>query len=164
MDNIIFYFFSGLLLFSAIKTITHRNPILSALYLAVSMVAVAGIFYLLGAHFLAGVQLAVYAGAVIVLFVIVLMLFDLKQEAQLGFFKHPLKIFFPVFLFGIASGVMYITTLSSVRVQEDLEFFSSKSIALKLFTKHLLIFELLGLLLLVIAIGIVALVRLDKDS
>ena len=164
MDNLIFYLFSSLLLFSAFKTVTHKSSVSSALYLAVSMVTTAGLFYLLGAHFLAGVQIAVYAGAVIVLFIMVLMLFDLKSEIKQDIFKNPLRWFFPVFLLGILSGMIYFIALSSHSEKKDLSFFSAKNMALKLFTKHIFLFEMLGFLLLLIAIGIVILVRLDRKD
>ena len=164
MDNFIFYLFSSLLLFSAFKTVTHKNLVFCALYLAVSMMSVAGIFYLLGAHFLAGVQIVVYAGAVIVLFVMVLMLFDLKEEETLNFLDKPFRVAFPFFLLGMISGLIYLATLSTSFIQKDLKLFSTKQMALQLFTKHLLLFEMLGLLLLLVAIGVVILVRLDKES
>ena len=164
MDNLIFYFFSALLLFSAFKTITHKSSVSSALYLAVSMMATAGLFYVLGAHFLAGVQIAVYAGAVIVLFVMVLMLFDLKSEIKQNVFKNPIRWSLPIFLLGILSGTIYFLALSSHSEKKDLSFFSAKNMALKLFTKHIFLFEMLGFLLLLIAVGIVILVRLDRED
>ena len=161
MDNLLFYSFSFLLLFAAFKTISHRNPIYGALYLALTMILLAGIFFLMEAPFLAGLQLIIYAGAVMVLFVMVLMLFDLKKEEVKSFnFSSWL---WPVFLFGLSCGVISLMAFSSFPSNKSTTFFSGVPIALKLFTKYVLVFEIIGLLLLLIAIGVVALSRLDED-
>lgn len=161
MDHFLFYVFSALLIFTALKTITHRNPAYGALYLALSMLLLAGIFFLMGAPFLAGLQLIIYAGAVIVLFVMVLMLFDFKKEAP-GFFTGFSWVW-PVFLLGLCFGIISLMSFSSLPTNTNTSFLSGTQIALRLFTKYILIFEMIGFLLLVIAIGVVALTRLDKD-
>ena len=161
MDIWIFYLFSAFILFTAFKTISHRNPTYAALYLALTMILLAGIFFLMGAPFLAGLQLIIYAGAVMVLFVMVLMLFGFKEETS-HFFKNPVWLL-PVFLFGLLSGVISLMSFSSLAKNQSTKLFSGTQIALKLFTKYVLIFELIGLLLLVIAIGVVVISRLDKD-
>lgn len=161
MDNLLFYIFSLAILWTAFKTISHRNPAYGALYLAMTMILLAGIFFLMGAPFLAGLQLIIYAGAVMVLFVMVLMLFDFKKEVS-GLFKKRSWIL-PVFLFGLVFGLTSLMAFSSLPTNTNTEFFSGAEIALKLFTKYVLIFEIIGLLLLVIAIGVVALSRLDKE-
>ena len=161
MNPFLLYFFSAGLLWTAFKTISHRNPVYSALYLACSMILLAGLFFLMEAPFLAGLQLIIYAGAVIVLFVMVLMLFDFKKESSVFFNKT--SWIWPVFLFGLISGLISLMAFSSLPSNKNTEFLSGARIALKLFTKYVLIFELLGILLLVIAIGVVAINRLDKD-
>ena len=161
MDNFIFYLLSGAMLFSAVRVITHRNPVYSALYLACTLSALAGIFFLLSARFIAGVQLVVYAGAVIVLFVMVLMLFDLKAEKHL-WKVSPLRWGVTAFTAGLTLGVILFEGLFSAATQQNLEFFSAKAIAGLLFTKYVLAFEVLGALLLLIAVGVVALTRLEN--
>ena len=126
------------------------------------MILLAFIFFLMSAPFLAGVQLIIYAGAVIVLFVMVLMLFDLKKES-LSFFNSWAWIW-PVFLFGIFFGLIVLSSFSSVPQKTKTSLLSVKSIALKLFTDYILIFEMIGLLLLVAAIAATALSRLDQDA
>src|SRR3954465_2747842 len=96
MDAIGFYSIAFFLCFFAFKTISSVNPIHSALYLALTMIGLSGVFFQLDAQFIAGVQLIVYAGAVMVLFVMVLMLFDLKTEIRAfsrGLLAGFLKIF-----------------------------------------------------------------------
>ena len=163
MDNWLFWFFSFAMIFCALRTITHRNPVYGALYLAGTMISLAGLFFLLGAFFIAGVQLAVYAGAVIVLFVLVLMLFELKKDEKPLFFSFPVIV--PLFLFGITAGVLFFPMVSFVPGSlKELKFFGVKEMAFKLFTKYLFVFEILGLLLLLIAVGVVTLIRLEKDD
>ena len=163
METFLFYCFSALLLLTAFKTVFCQNPAKGALYLALSMILLAGLFFLLSAPFLAGLQLIIYAGAVMVLFVMVLMLFDLKTEAK-AFFKKKTWLW-PAFLFGMLSGLISLMAFSSFPGQNsNNSFLEGKQIALKIFTEHLLIFEMIGLLLLVIAIGVVVLSRLDKEE
>ena len=161
IDSILLYLFSFLLLLSGFKVISCKNPARGALYLALSMILLAFIFFLLSAPFLAGLQLIIYAGAVMVLFVMVLMLFDLKQESE-TFFKSSFKGLIPLFLFGFLASLISLISFSSLPKNTDTEFLSAKSIALELFTNYALIFELMGLLLLVVAIAVVALSKLDE--
>lgn len=162
MDSILFYLFSGLIVFTAIKTISHKNPAFGALYLALSMILLAGIFFLMGAPFLAGIQLIIYAGAVMVLFVMVLMLFDFKKEVAMEF--KNISWILPALLLGLVFGLISLMAFSSLpSPEEDSAFLSAGELALKLFIEYVLIFEMIGFLLLLIAIGVVAIARLDKD-
>ena len=131
MDLFLFYLFSALILLTALKTVSHCNPAYGALYLALTMVLLAILFFLMGAPFLAGLQLIIYAGAVMVLFVMVLMLFDFKKELSKFFNKS--SWIWPVFLFGILSGVISLTAFSSLPSNKNMEFFSGAHIALKTF-------------------------------
>ena len=162
MDSILLYFFALVLLGSALKTILSKHPAYGALYLASSMISLAGIFFLLGFPFLAGLQLIIYAGAVIVLFVMVVMLFEHKDENK-ALSTHFLHLWSPLFLFGLTGGVIAMMALSVPAKRSSQDYlFSIEDLAMKLFTKYILIFELLGLLLLLVAIGVVILTRLDK--
>src|ERR1700739_3067061 len=85
LQNILFYIFSALTLGCGVLVIANpfsRNPVTSAMFLVLTIISMAGLFVLLHAFFLAAVQLLVYAGAVIVLFLFVIMLLDLKAEAM----------------------------------------------------------------------------------
>ena len=163
MEIFLFYIFSALLLLTAFKTIFCRNPAKGALNLALSMILLAGLFFLMSAPFLAGLQLIIYAGAVMVLFVMVLMLFNLKNELSV-FFNKKVWVW-TVFLFGMCSGLISLMAFSSLPMENpSYSFLEGKQIALKLFSEYLLIFEMIGLLLLVIAIGVVVLSKLDKEE
>ena len=163
MDNLPLYIFSIVLIGSALKTITSRNIAYGALYLTCSMISLAGIFFVLGFPFIAGVQLVIYAGAVTVLFVMVLMLFDFQKEELKGEKSRSFKWGLPMFLFGLISGVIVLMAFSNPSFKKETTEFPLKEIALQVFTKYILIFEILGFLLLIVAIGVVALTRLSRD-
>src|SRR5581483_8947894 len=78
-ETILFYIFGTVAVVSAILVITQRNVVHSAMFLAASLLAVAGIFLTLHAEFLAGVQVIVYVGGILVLFVFVIMLIALNR-------------------------------------------------------------------------------------
>src|ERR1051326_8346529 len=85
MQDILFYIFGALTLgcgFLVVANPFSRNPITSAMFLVLAIASLAGLFVLLQAFFLAAVQVLVYAGAVMVLFLFVIMLLDLKEEVR----------------------------------------------------------------------------------
>src|SRR5213079_210258 len=85
MQAFLFYLFAFLTLLCAFLVVANpfsRNPVTSAMFLVLTIVSMAGLFVLLHAFFLAAVQVLVYAGAVIVLFLFVIMLLDLKEEQR----------------------------------------------------------------------------------
>src|SRR5213083_476594 len=88
MSDTIFYIFASLTLVCGALVIANpfsRNPVTSAMFLVLTIISLAGLFVLLHAFFLAAVQVLVYAGAVMVLFLFVIMLLDLKDEARRKF-------------------------------------------------------------------------------
>ena len=92
---ILFYALAFLIIFFALGVLLSPNPIFSSLYLAGTMITLSAVYYMLQVPFIAAVQLIVYAGAVMILFVMVLMMFDLKNEKQIfakGFFSNLLKL------------------------------------------------------------------------
>lgn len=166
-DVFLFWFLAIVTVVSALSVILMTNPIYSALCLAMTMVSVAAIFVTLQAYFLAGVQLIVYAGAVMVLFVMVLMLFDLKHELQAfsrGRFSGAVKIASIGVLSGLLAGAMYAVHVT-VKPAEAMTPVANPNqaavtpLAEELFLKNVFGFEVLGVLLLVIAVGTVALSR-----
>jgi len=79
MNVVAFWVFSAIALASALLCVTRRNPVASALWLVLAMFSLAGIFVILEAHFIAAMQVLVYAGAVMVLFLFVIMLLNVGQ-------------------------------------------------------------------------------------
>ena len=85
----LFYLFSAVLLFAAFRVITARNPVHAALYLVLSFFQAYGIWMLLGAEFLSITLVLVYVGAVMVLFLFVVMMIDINLDAlKKGFWNH----------------------------------------------------------------------------
>lgn len=170
---VLFYLLSFLSVITAFGMIISANPVYSALFLAGSMIAISGIFFLLEAYFIAGVQLIVYAGAVMVLFVMVLMLFDLKKEIVVfsqGTFSGVLKLISAGAMLGLVVGAAERSTDMIVGLNDEKILNSSgamtemKAIAQLLFTRYLFAFEILGVLLLLIAVGVVAVSRIKGGT
>ncbi len=165
-DVFLFWFLAIITLVSGLAVVTLTNPIYSALCLAMTMVGIAALFVTLNAYFLAGVQVIVYAGAVMVLFVMVLMLFDLKKEIRAfatGAVSGFLKLISVGAIAGLVVGSVAVSThqagsiLGKTSAVETGD--STAMLGQLLFTKYIFQFEALGILLLVIAIGVVALAR-----
>jgi NADH-quinone oxidoreductase subunit J len=164
-----FYSLAFFLVYFSYKTITAVNPIHSALYLVLTMVGLAAAFFSLGAEFIAGVQMIVYAGAVMVLFVMVLMLFDLKAEIRAftrGLFSGALKVMSAALLAGLALGAVRDSMPVVEHAAEpgppvvDV----TRQLGILLYTKYIYAFEALGVLLLVVAIGVVAVARMKGGT
>lgn len=161
MQDILFYIFAGLMLLCGFFVVTSRNPVTSAMFLVLTIVSLAALFVLLHAFFLAAVQVLVYAGAVMVLFLFVIMLLDLKEEQR----RKVSKL-------GVAAGLIGVGALSFVVVstiwqsrigaglQPKLEG-ATRSLGQTLFTDYLLPFEIVSVLLLVAMVGVVLLSKKD---
>lgn len=165
-DIIIFYFLAILTVTTAVGVVMSENPLLSALYLVLSMTGVAGLFFLLQAPFVGAVQLLVYAGAVMVLFVLVVMLIDINKGAE-KYAGGNMSALFKGLAVGVFSGLISAVILRSpVSMKSGLAHadFSVADIAKVLFTKYVLAFELMGIILLVIPIGVVALSRIKGGT
>lgn len=180
-DVFLFWFLAFVTVVSGLAVVLMTNPIYSALCLAMTMIGVAAMFVTLNAYFLAGVQLIVYAGAVMVLFVMVLMLFDLKHELQAftrGRVTGAIKIASVGILSGLIVGAVTMglrsapvtettataTAAASASAVATVATDTTKSLAENLFIKNIFGFEALGVLLLVIAVGTVALSRSKGGS
>lgn len=140
-----------------------RNPVTSAMFLVLTIVCLAGLFVLLHAFFLAAVQILVYAGAVMVLFLFVIMLLDLKDEDRRKFNR-----------FGIGAGLASVAGLAGVLVLSILKATpahgsattpvlegSTAALGRALFTEFVLPFEVVSLVLLVAMVGVILLSKKD---
>ena len=156
----LFYVFAALTLVCAILVIANpfsRSPVTSAMFLVLTIISMAGLFVLLHAFFLAAVQIIVYAGAVIVLFLFVIMLLDLKEEARRG-----IKFF--SFVAGIISvgaiATLLLKSLAEVKADPahppTLEG-ETYALGKLLFTQYTLPFEVVSVLLLVAMVGVILL-------
>jgi NADH-quinone oxidoreductase subunit J len=164
VTDVLFYVFAALTLLCGVLVIANpfsRNPVTSAMFLVLTIISMAGLFVLLHAFFLAAVQILVYAGAVIVLFLFVIMLLDLKEEQ-----RRKIK------MFGIVAGLVSVGTivaifLKSLRATNLNAHVSpvtegdTTALGKLLFTQYVLPFEVVSVLLLVAMIGVILLSKKD---
>jgi NADH-quinone oxidoreductase subunit J len=165
MQDSLFYLFAALTLLCGVLVIANpftRNPITSAMFLVLTIVSLAGLFVLLHAFFLAAVQILVYAGAVMVLFLFVIMLLDLKEEEGRKI-KAGAGLVGLAAAGGIALVMMAVIRQSNVGVGLKAANVEGSTAALgqRLFADYALPFELISLLLLVAMIGTVLLSKKD---
>ena len=168
--------FGGVSLIGAIAVISFRHPIYSALSLIVTFFAQAGLFVLLGAHFIAAVQVIVYAGAIMVLFLFVIMLLNLGTLSAKGVMTGKLKgiaivlgILFAAESIYIAVNALKNTAVASEEAKEKAAALAEKSITTyeignKLFSEYLLPFEVTSLILLAALIGVIVLVKRENQA
>jgi NADH-quinone oxidoreductase subunit J len=165
IPDILFYVFAVLTLVCGALVVANpfsRNPVTSAMFLVLTIVSMAGLFVLLQAFFLAAVQVLVYAGAVMVLFLFVIMLLDLKDEER----RQIKKL-------GLAAGLISVTAIVGIFVKsllatkpgEGLRAPSAvgdtATLGKMLFTNYLLPFEIVSILLLVAMVGVILLSKKD---
>jgi NADH-quinone oxidoreductase subunit J len=164
METALFYLFAGISLIAAISVITQKRVFYSALSLIVCLCSLAGIYMLLHAPFIAAVQVIVYAGAIMVLFLFVIMLLDPFSSAVLRDKKKYL-----VYL-SVSLGVAVIGLLVPLLRNYDLartprnalpagEFGTISDVGETLFKQYLLPFEVTSVLILVAIIGAVILAK-----
>jgi len=166
-QEILFYVFAILTLvfgFMVIANPFSRNPVTSAMFLALTIVSLAGLFVLLHAYFLAAVQVLVYAGAVMVLFLFVIMLLDLKEEERrkVRGFSKLLVVLGPVCVVAIL--VIFFKSLSGASlnpVPSSKLDGSTIQLGKLLFSQYLLPFEIVSVLLLVAMVGVILLSKKD---
>jgi len=109
-EAVFFWVFSIAAILAALLTVTARNAIHSALFLISSLVSVAALFILLGAEFIAGVQILVYVGGVMVLFVFVIMLVNVgaEEEARVAIFNRPVQVAAAVVFSALLAGALIL--------------------------------------------------------
>ncbi|MFM8756891.1 MAG: NADH-quinone oxidoreductase subunit J [Limnohabitans sp.] len=165
-----FYVFSAVLLFAAFRVVTARNPVHAVLYLMLAFSQASGLWFLLQAEFLAIVLVLVYLGAVMVLFLFVVMMLDLNLDSiRQGFWRHfPLAATLgAVVALEMAAVLMSGFTLAQapLPVAGEAQLPNSKALGLLLYTEYLMPFQLAAAILLVAMFAAIALtLRERKDS
>ena len=168
--DLLFYIFSAVMLTTALLTVLLPNAVNGAMCMIVAFLSTAGLFVLLEAYFLAIIQVLVYAGAVMVLFLFIIMLLDVEKEGGLVEYKNKLSTgasvigftLFVLLIFSLFSGE-YLPEPELLPVVENPTDFqdgipfttSSKSFGYGLFTKYMLPFQVTGFLLLAAMIGVI---------
>lgn len=157
MSELLFYILSGIVVGSTFMVLFLRNPIYCALSLVANLLAVAGLFAVLNAHFLAVVQVTVYAGAIMVLVLFVLMLLNVQTEEK-RHFSIP-WIISGVLIAAIFGLSIFPQMFNSFNVLPSALNGSVKSLGKVLFNEYPLLFELSGFLLLGSMVGAVMLAK-----
>ena len=169
MEREFFLLLSGVAIISALLVIVARNPVHSALALVACLVQVAAIYVLLGAPFLAVIQIFVYVGAVMVLFLFVIMMLDVRKEAKTRYLK---KAAWPgLVVLVVLAAELFVLLMQSAKIHAVMgpglaitEQPSVEDLSLLLFQDFLLPFEVASVILLVALIGAVILARPDEAA
>ena len=165
MQDLLFYLFALSTLvcgFLVVANPVSRNPVTSAMFLVLTIVSLAGLFVLLHAYFLAAVQILVYAGAIMVLFLFVIMLLDPAEEQRRRINR-----------FGVVTGLVAVGATALLLVRAIVTSHPGRNLAAPelegvtaplgrlLFNQYVLPFELLSVLLLVAMVGVILLSKKD---
>ena len=157
-----FYFLSGLTLLSAVLVITRKNPVHSALALIFGLLAQAGLYLMLYAPFVAGVQIILYAGGIMVLFLFVIMLVNLERSQREEQFNKQWVV---GLLAAVALGTLFMVVymkgenLFPHRIAQPIESSNTQQIGVMLYGQYMFAFEIASLLLLVAIIGAVVMAK-----
>jgi NADH-quinone oxidoreductase subunit J len=158
--SLVFYFLAAILLLSGLLVVTTRNPVHAALWLVLSFFTAACVWMLLEAEFLAISLILVYVGAVMVLFLFVVMMLDINIEAmRRGFWSH-----FP--LAGLVAGIMAVEMVMvlggdqfglAAPAAKPADYSNTKELGRLLYTDYVYAFELAAVILLVAMVAAIAL-------
>ena len=154
LEFIVFFFFAAVAVVFALVVILHRNPVVGALSLVASFFALAVMYVLLDAPFLAALQVIVYAGAIMVLFLFVIMLLNLQHVAEPN--SRPVQQFLGYFASAtFAAGlVYYVSKYAVLHTLPPTRFSSSaRAIGERMFEAYIFPFEMVSILLLAAIVG-----------
>jgi NADH-quinone oxidoreductase subunit J len=160
----LFLGFAALLVITSLLVVLHKNPVTSALFLVLSFSSLAGIYLLLHAEFLGMVQIVVYAGAIMVLFLFVIMYLNLQHDVETG-----VQIAVRRGIGWLAGAALLLTGATLLRrgwalgpandVQPDMASGNVAAIGKVLYSRYLFPFEITSILLLVAMVGVIIIAR-----
>ncbi len=162
MTQILFFYFAGVIVVTSFLVIGLRNPVYSAISLLVMFFHVAGLYVLLNAEFIAVIQVIVYAGAILVLYLFVVMLLNVKREER---YQHQ-------FLLGLFVGLLILTEILLIlmrstfgegggeyTVERIQSVGNTEAVGRVLYTAYLFPFEVASFILLVAMVGAIVLAK-----
>ena len=171
VTSLLFYVFASVLMVAALAVITAKNPIHSVFFLIVAFFNAAGLFVLLGAEYVAMTLVIVYVGAVMVLFLFVVMMLNINYEkARAGFISYlPLGVGVAALLFLELAALLYNSILTPAPLADALspipdaaDISNAHAIGRVLYTDYLIAFQLSGIILLVAMIGAIVLTHRQR--
>ncbi|MZH46412.1 MAG: NADH-quinone oxidoreductase subunit J [Nitrospinae bacterium] len=169
MELLIFYPLAGLCVVLALGVVFNNSPVGSAISLIGMMLGLAGIFVLQQAHFIAILQIIIYAGAIMVLFMFVIMLLNLKKGDDKGWIAREQNLLLSVLTGLLAIGILY--KISDIILGAEMgapailpdSFGTVAEVGETLFTDYVLPFEVASILLLAAMVGAVVLAKTKLD-
>ncbi len=161
-ETALFYLFAAMTVFAALRVITARNPLHAVLFLVMAFVSSAGVWMLLEAEFLAITLVLVYVGAVMVLFLFVVMMLDINiEQLREGFWRwFPLGLLLAavvVFEMVWVLGKRQVAEVGSQLVRHAADYSNTKELGRLIYTEYVYPFELAAVLLLVAMVSAIAL-------
>lgn len=159
---IMFFLLAAIAVAGAVALIAARQPIHSALALIVVMVALAGLYLLQGADFIAAVQIIVYGGAIMVLFVFVIMLLNAGAEERTNFSRMAPFVGLPLAIFLLLELAYWIWRAPAIARTGPGGPVDSKALANMLFNQYVFPFELTSLLILIAILGAIVLAKRES--
>jgi NADH-quinone oxidoreductase subunit J len=148
----------------ALNLILQRHPIHSALSLIVVMVALAGLYLLQGAEFIAAVQIIVYAGAIMVLFIFVIMLLNAGEEERTNLSRQARMVGVPLGVAFLAEAAYWIGRATSRLGTIPPQAVSTRDLSSLLFREYVFPFELTSFLILIALLGALVLARREESE
>ncbi|MDH3254616.1 MAG: NADH-quinone oxidoreductase subunit J [Acidobacteriota bacterium] len=166
MSLAVFAVFASLATISALVVVLHRNPVYSVMSLVVTLVSVAALFVLLGAPFLGALQILVYTGAILVLFLFVIMLLNVgREDTDSGGGGQRVVALIAAALFGGLIALLFWARYQGLRVPTlTPEAVALRPLARELLSTYLLPFEIVGVLLLAAVIAATVLAAKNPPS
>ena len=163
-EAVLFYLFSLVAIVAGISVVTAKNPIASALSLVVCFFFLAGNYVLLDAHFVAVIQILVYAGAIMVLFIFVIMLLNLRDEAPAPLLEVSRRGLVGMLVAGVLGTglIAALDTMPAVKPMAEVpaDYGTVASVGVAIFSgDYLLPFEVVSVLLTVALVGAVVLAK-----
>lgn len=164
LPQLFFGYFATVMVALSLMIITRRNPVHSALWMLVLFIHIAGMYLFLNAEFLAAVQIILYAGAIIVLFLFVIMMLNLKEELKAERFIGKWHIAAALcvsilMLIGFSVSRIIKGPIGQYSIEAIREETHTKAIGRVLFTEYLLPFEIIGVILLIAVVGAIVLAK-----
>ena len=164
-EAILFYLFSGLTLLAALYVVLTKNPTYSVLSLVAAMFCLAILFVLLRAYFIAAVHVLVYAGAILVLFLFVVMLLGVGREETSNWTQRLYRVFGGLVVAGSLTGMgLMVKAVTASQSGSPVLIGTIEEVGRLLFTRYWLPFEITSVLLLVGIIGAVVLSRKEQGQ
>jgi len=166
MVGFFFFLLGGIAVLAAMGVILHKNPVYSAVLLVITFLCLAGLYVLLDAPFVAAIQVIIYAGAIVVLFIFVIMLLNLRQEVRLPLGRPYQALFGALFAAFLLGQGIYLAVIGRVSGRKGplspeklAEIGNTEALGGLLFSRYLFPFELASVLLVVAIVGAVLLGR-----